>query len=139
MAKLKLNPATGELQLIDILISIEYAFGMAGNVKDKDWLYRPPGNIPTNKTGHTVGFVNPVIKKVTTANENLNTYDLEIYEHEGDEINLTLLETLNIVNKRSETFDICVAVTQGRQLAIRLVNGSARNIGVDISLDGDFV
>lgn len=111
------------------------SFGRSGNVPANSWLYRV-GQIPSNKTGAPIGLISPVITTVVVGNEDVNTFDVEIYEHEGDEINLTLLTTVQMVAKRTDTFSVSVAATQGRQLSAKIVNGSAKNLGVDITLAG---
>ena len=112
-----------------------YSYGRPGNAPNNTWLYRP-GSVPSNRTGITVGFTDPVITRVTVANENINTFDITLYEHEGDEINLTSLGTVSVVASRSGEFPVSFAMTQGRQLAVRITSGSAKNVGVDIQLSG---
>jgi hypothetical protein len=114
-----------------------FSFGKSGNITSGTWLLRP-GSVPSNKSGVTVGFINPEILKIMSSTENLDTYDVTVYEHEGDEVNLTALVTKSVVSARSATFDVAIAMTFGRQLAVRVTSGSAKNIGVDLQLSGDF-
>lgn len=134
----KTGPAIRELRnKITNSASPGYSFGRSGNISTNTWLFRP-GSVPSNKTGITIGFANPEIKKVNAASEDADTYNIGIYEHDGDEINLTLLTTLSVTASRSETFDISVSATQGKQLAVRITSGSVKNPGIDLELSGDF-
>jgi len=116
-----------------------YGFGRQGNVGTNTWLLRS-GGVPSNKTGVEVSITNPVLSRIDIGNENVNTFEVSIYEHEGDEINLTLLATVSVVSSRSATFDESnfgtVNITSGRQVAVRVTSGSAQNLGVDITLKG---
>lgn len=112
-----------------------YSFGRSGNVPANSWLYRP-GSVPSNKTGVPVSLDNPKIIEIAVGNENVSTFTVEIYEHEGDEVNLTLLTSVNVVASRTGIFGVDVAVTKGRQLAVKTTAGSSKNPGVDLQLKG---
>ena len=115
-----------------------YPFGKSGNVNKNSWLYRV-GRVPSNKAGYNIGASNAAITRITTATENLNTYDLTIYQHDGDEVNLTVITTVSITASRKEVFSVSLPLTTDKQLACRLTDGSAKNIGVDIQLSGTLV
>lgn len=116
-----------------------FSFGRNGRLSQNTWLRRP-GNVPSNRAGVTLDISSPVITRIAAANRNVETYDIEIYEHEGNSVNLTLLTTVTVVGATSAIFSVNVAATQGRQLAIRLgstATGNVRDLGVDITLVGD--
>ena len=129
------NTVQEELDNLKNASSPAFSLGRPGNCPNGTWLYRT-GSVPSNKTGIPVRTANPKIVGVSVGNENITSFDVEIYEHEGNEVNLTLLTTVNIVAARTATFNINVAATQGRQLAGKIVNGSAKNPGVDFELEG---
>ena len=111
-----------------------FSWGRSGNISNT-WLSNE--GVPSNKAGRAITFTDPKIVRIFSASENVATYTLEIYEHEGDSINLTLLTTLSVTASRtgdSSTLDI--AATSGRQLAILLASGSAKNIVVGLQLAG---
>ena len=112
-----------------------FNFGRSGNVGSGTWL-QVVGGVPSNKAGITVALSNPEIKQVYVANEDSGTFDVTIYEHEGDEINLTSLGTVSVVSSRSASFAVSYTVTNGRQLAARITSGSAKNINVGLQLSG---
>lgn len=116
-----------------------FSFGRSGNSSQNTWLRRP-GNVVSNRAGVSVAINNPVIKKVAVSNRNVETYEILIYEHEGDQINLTLLDTVTVLNDRGGIFDVNILVTQGRQLAVRIGNinsgNNVRDVGVDLVLTG---
>jgi len=114
-----------------------FSFGR-GNANNGTWLRRV-GNIPSNRTGVTIGIQNPVVTQIFVSNRNIETYTVGIYEHEGNSINLTLLGTVNVVAARGATFNVAFTATQGRQLAVRIetVVGSLQDPGCDVILTGN--
>lgn len=113
-----------------------FNFGRSGNVGSGTWL-NVTGNVPSNRAGITVALNSPEITQVFVANQNINTFDIGIYEHEGDQVNLTLLGTVSVVSSRSETFTVSIPVTSGRQLAVRVTSGSTKNVNVGLQLKGN--
>lgn len=143
------DPSTSELTSTNVQAAIEevlatvgvsaspgFQFGKSANVNANTWL-NVVGGVPSNRAGITVALTNPEITNVYVANEDLNTFDITIFEHEGDEINLTSLGTVNVVSARSATFAVSFSVTEGRQLAVRLTSGAAKNLNVGLQLKGN--
>ena len=112
-----------------------FSFGRSGNTPSGTWLLRP-GSVPSNKTGIPMAIVNPLIALIAVGNENISTFNVEIYEHEGNEVNLTLLTTVSVVSARTGTFNVAIPATSGRQIAIKISSGSCKNPGVDLQLQG---
>lgn len=115
-----------------------FSFGRNGSLSQNTWLRRP-GNVPSNRAGVTINISNPVIVKVACANRNVETYDVEVYEHDGNESGLTLLGTVTVTSATSDSFNVNFPATEGRQLAVRLGStgtGNVRDLGVDITLIG---
>lgn len=116
-----------------------FSFGRSGALSNNTWLRRP-GNVPSNRAGVTVSIANPVVIGVSCANRNVETYEVEVYEHEGNEDNLTLLGIVTVSNATSQSFTVNFPATQGRQLAVRLgttFSGNVRDLGVDLTLVGN--
>lgn len=120
-----------------------YAFGRGSTVTEDTWLYS--GNsVPSNKTGIPFGLSDGVLTYAWVGNELLVAYDVEIYWHEGDETNLTLLATLSVgAGSRTATFDIgdfgLVLVPQDKQIACFVTNVSStnpRNVSVHLTIAG---
>tara|TARA_R110000787_G_scaffold5686_9_gene20563 strand:- start:4657 stop:5190 length:534 start_codon:yes stop_codon:yes gene_type:complete len=114
-----------------------FSFGRSANVSNS-WLLIT-GSVPSNKTGIPVAIVDAEITLISVGNENVSTFDIEVYEHEGDQINLTLLGTVSLVGKRTDNFAVSYAVSTGKQVAVRVVNGSGKNVGVFLQLKGSSV
>lgn len=123
---------------VDASASPGFSFGRNGNVSSGTWLRRP-GNVPSNRAGITVPIDNPVIKEVSCSNRNIDNYSLDIYEHDGNLVNLVLLGTISVVAARGGTFSVNFPTTRGKQIAIRLAPGSGnvRDLGADIVIVGD--
>ena len=116
-----------------------FSFGRSGNLSQNTWLRRP-GNVPSNRAGVTINIQSPAVTQVACANRNVETYDVEIYEHDGNQAALTLLGTVTVTAATSGIFTVNFPATQGRQLAVRLGStgtGNVRDLGVDITLTGN--
>ncbi len=115
-----------------------FSFGRSGNVSAGTWLRRP-GNVPSNRAGVTVPIDNPIISEVSCSNRNIDTYTLEIYEHEGNRVNESLLGSVTVTSARGDTFSVNLTATKGKQIAVRLASGggSVRDLGVDIVIKGN--
>jgi len=93
--------------------------------------------VPSNKAGRTVVLNSAKIVKLFTASEDLDTYTLQIYYHDGNEINLTLVTTLTVTASRTgDSGTISISVPNGKQLAAKLNTGSAKNLIVGIIMQG---
>lgn len=112
-----------------------FNFGRAANVGVGTWL-QVTGSVPSNRAGITVALNNAEIKEIFIANQDIATFDISVYEHEGDEINLTLLGTVSISSARSDSFSVSYPVTTGKQLAVRLTSGAAKNLNVGLQISG---
>ena len=133
----KTGPAIRELAAdISQTASPPYSWGRAGNLSTNTWL-RNEG-VSSNRAGRAVALLNATITRIFVATEDLDTYTITIYEHEGDQINLTALTTLSAVASRTaDSGTISVSATTGRQLAIRITSGSARNMIATMIVEGD--
>lgn len=126
----------GAVEEIGASASPGFSFGRSGNVSVNSWLRRP-GNVPSNRAGVTIPINNPEIISVSCSNRNVDNYTVSIYEHEGNQSNLTLLGSINVINSTGGTFPVSFMATQGKQLAVRLTSGTVRDLGVDLVLVGN--
>lgn len=112
-----------------------FSWGRSGNASSGTWLQND--SVPSNLSGRTVAFSNPKIRRIFTASEDVATYTLQIYEHEGNSVNLTLLTSFNVTSSRTgDSASIDIPVTSGKQLAVQVSAGSCRNIVVGVILAG---
>lgn len=111
-----------------------FSFGRASNINAGTWLQCE--TVPSNKAGRYVYITVPVIERLFVSNENISTFTIEIYEHEGDEVNLTLLSAHTVTSARGGDFIVGVSATTGKQLALKLSSGNARNIVAGLELSG---
>lgn len=111
-----------------------FSFGRSSNVNSGTWLQCE--TVPSNKAGRFVYISNPVIKNIFISNEQISTFNVSVYSHEGDEVNLTLIDTVSVVSSRGGTFAIDAPIASGVQLALRITSGSARNIVCGLELSG---
>jgi len=110
-------------------------FGTSGNASANSYLDRA-GGVSSNISGIPIMVSAGKIKSISCGSENIETYSVEVYEHEGDFINPVLLYTLSVVASRSgSVHGLDVSVTQDSQLATKVLN-SVKNIGCTIGLKG---
>jgi hypothetical protein len=121
--------------LISNTLSPGYPFGKSGTVTSGSWLWRV-GDIPANKAGYNVGALNPILYRINCGSENLNTYTISVYQHDGNEVGLTLITSVNVIASRKAVFNVNVALTSNRHIAVQLSAGSAKNVGVDLQATG---
>jgi hypothetical protein len=111
-----------------------FSFGRSGNIPKNTWLSNE--TVPSNKAGRFVYINNAVITRVFLSSEDVDTYDVQVYHHLGDEVNLTLVGTVSVVSARGDTFPVNWAVPTGTQLAIKVSDGSAKNLIAGLQLSG---
>lgn len=111
-----------------------FSFGRASNVNNGTWLQCE--GVPSNKSGRWVYINNAVITRVFVSNENVTTFDLSVYSHDGNSVNLTLLGTVTVSAARGDSFEVSFSVPVDKQLALRVTSGSARNVVAGLELQG---
>lgn len=113
-----------------------FTWGRSGSTSSGTWILNE--GVPSNKAGRTIVLGASKIVKFFSATEDLDTYTLDIYWHEGNEINLTYLTTLTVTASRiGDSGSISVSVPNNKQLAVKLNTGSAKNIVCGIVMQGD--
>ena len=115
-----------------------FSFGKSGLLYDGDWLNRA-GDVPTNRTGVTIGIDNPVVYQIACSNRAIDTYTITIYEHDGNQVNLNTLGSVTVTNDTGGIYDVNFPATKGMQIAVKLTDsqGFVRDIGVDLFLKGN--
>lgn len=119
---------------VGVSASPGFSWGRSGNLSTNTWLNND--GVSSNRAGRTVNLIDPVITAYSIANEDINTFDISFYEHDGDSINLTLVGTVAVIAARSQSGFVNLAITEGKQLAIRITSGSAKNVVVGLQLSG---
>lgn len=112
-----------------------FTFGRSGNIPVNTWLQNE--GVPSNKAGHVIKVEDGLIESISVANEDISTFDISVYWHEGNEVNLTLITTVSIVASRTGQFFLDnVSAPEGKQLAAIVSSGSAKNLVVDMIIKG---
>jgi hypothetical protein len=137
--KFKDSVVTTEVTLEQLLdggsgASPGYTWGRAGTTTAGTWLLNE--GVPSNKAGRTVFLATPIIYQLYSATEDLDTYVLTFYSHDGNSVNLTSLGTLTVTASRTGTSTVSLSFTSGKQLAIELTSGSAKNIVAGVIIKG---
>lgn len=110
-----------------------FTWGKGGNTTSGTWLLND--NVPSNKAGRIVFLSSATLEKIYFTSRQSSTFDLEVYEHDGT--SYTLVYTANVVASRSATFDASsTSLTTGKELAIKVANGSVKNPVVGVLIKG---
>ncbi len=132
--KIKFNPLTANFDLVDgsggggsNQSTITFNWARSGVVPAGSWLLND--SIPSNKSGRTLSISSANVVRFFSASDSLDTYVLELYEHDGNSVNLTYKTNLTVSSSRiGNSGSISIPVTNGKQLAVKLATGSAKNI-----------
>jgi hypothetical protein len=119
---------------LSVSASPGFTWGRSGNTPANTWLLND--TVPSNKAGRLTFLTNAFILNVFVASEEIDTYDVGVYEHSGG--TPVLLTTVSIVATRGGSFPVNVAVTDGEELAVKIDSGSCKNPVVGLILTGDF-
>ena len=126
----------GAIEEIGASASPGFTWGRSGSTSAGTYLLND--GVPSNKAGRTIVLGASKIVKIFSATEDLDTYTLEIYSHDGNEVNLALLTTLTVTASRTgNSGTVAVSVAANKQLAAKLATGSAKNIVAGIVMQGD--
>jgi hypothetical protein len=112
-----------------------FTWGRSGNVTS-GWLQNE--TVPSDITGRNFPLYNGELMQLSVANEGVNTFTLELYEHDGT--TYTLKATVALVAQRSkvQTFS-GVTIAHDREIGIKFASGSGKNIVVQAILKGSSV
>lgn len=120
---------------VDTSASPGFTWGGSGNITSNSWLIND--SVPSNKAGRSIFLTNATLEYVFVRCEIAATFDIEVYEHDG--ATFTLITTVSIVASRAGDFPIAsLPLTTGKELAMKLSTGSAKNPVVGCVLRGSF-
>lgn len=128
-------------EVVNTSASPGFSFGRQGNNSAGTFLNRP-GGTPSNRTGVNFGLSDGSLDLIAVGTQNLDTYTVRVWQHEGNFINPVLIAEVNIVASRREIFEKDVDYTQlnpltkNEQIAVEIEAGTARNPGVDLQFSG---
>jgi len=120
---------------VDTSASPGFTWGASGNIPSNTWLLND--TVPSNKSGRAIFLTGATLEQIFVRVENVTTVGVGVYEHDGT--TYTLLTTVNLVATRTGDFSIAsIALTTGKELAMRIESGSAKNPVVGCVLKGSF-
>ena len=122
------------IEELNISYSPSFSWGRSGNVITNTWLLND--GVSSNISGRFVFVNSPKLVFIYVTNKNVTTYTIGVYQHDGNNTNLTLLDSLTVNSARGGFKVSNVAVTPGKQLAIRLTSGSATDVVAGVILKG---
>lgn len=122
-------------------VSSGFTWGKRGNLTSNEWLLND--DVSSNKSGRPVGTSSKVAQ-ITVANEKVVSFTIGIYEHDGNSSNLSLLVSVTVspaatTDDFDETDFGVVNLTKGKQLAVKVISGSPKNLIVNLQAKGAVV
>ena len=110
-----------------------FTFGRSGNVTNA---YLQNESVPSNTVGRLIMLDNAKINTIAIANEDVSTFDVKIYEHDG--VTFTLKSTQTVTSSKTKLVeDLAIALTKGKMMAVEITNGAAKNPLVTVIVKGD--
>ena len=110
-----------------------FTWGNSGNTNSGSWLLND--TVPSNKSGRAIFLTGATLEYVFVRCENSTTVGIGVYEHDGT--TFTLITTVNLTASRSGDFIIgSLALTTGKELAMKIASGSAKNPVVGCIIKG---
>ena len=92
--------------------------------------------VPSNSTGRLIFFQQPVVRKILVTNGEPSSFTVTLEEHDGT--TFTALASVTLVAERSKSVDFNVTATSGKELAVKVSAGSAKDPVVGVIFDGVF-
>lgn len=136
------DPSTGQ-EAIDALcgqLSVSaspgFTYGRSGPVGVGTYMLAD--GVSSNRAGRLVSFTSPKLMKVEVAGPVVDTYELEVFEHDGNLTNEVTLLTVVVTAASSGSVDVDTAITSGKRLGVRCSSGSTSDINVGLFLSGSF-
>lgn len=121
---------------VDVSASPGFTWGSSGNIVSGSWLLND--TVPSNKSGRSIFLQTATLEYVFVRCELSTTVDVEVYQHDGT--TYTLLTTVSLVATRAGDFPIAsISLTTGKELAMKISTGSAKNPVVGCVIKGSFV
>jgi hypothetical protein len=111
-----------------------FTWGRSGNISGPNaWLQND--GVPSNLTGRNFPLYNGKLSEVSVSNESVNTFNIQIYEHDGSTYTLLATVSLSSLRNKIQSFTN-VVITRGKELAVQVSSGSCKNIVVQLICKG---
>lgn len=94
------------------------------------------GSVPSNISGRWVYINSATVNEVFISNQDINTFDVNFFYHDGNDIGRTSIGSVSIVAARGGRFTVSWSVPTNKQLGCEISSGSAKNIVVGAELHG---
>lgn len=112
-----------------------FTWGFHGQAVTGKWLFND--EVPSSATGRVMQFARPTVRKILT-NCVSSTVDcrLELVVHDGNATNIQQVSVIVLNGVTEKVQDVSIPLVSGKQLAVRVIQGSCENPVVGVLLDG---
>lgn len=112
-----------------------FTWGFHGEAVTGKWLFND--EVPSSATGRIIQFSRPTVRKIlTNCVSSSATCRLELVVHDGNASNVQQVAVIVLNGDTEKVQDVNIPVTSGKQLAVRVIQGTANNPVVGVLLDG---
>lgn len=115
-----------------------FSFGRSGVTTANTYLQNE--TVPSNISGRWVYLNNGTVTDVYITNELTTTYTMEVYYHDGNAVNLTLLGAVTVTAAKGAHFAVNWPVPNDKQIAVKVAASSAnspKNVVCGLQLTGN--
>lgn len=114
-----------------------FSFGRSGVCTANTYLQNE--TVPSNVSGRWVYLNSGFVTDVYITNELTTTYTVDVYHHDGNEVNLTLLGSATVTAAKGAHIPVSWAVPTDKQIAVKISNTTAnspKNVVCGLQLTG---
>lgn len=126
-----------DLNVVAQSASPGFGFGKSGNNVMGTWLQCE--TVPSNVTGRYVYIDTPIVRRVFVGNESVGTYSIQVWQHDGNLVNMVLLGTVTVTTALAGDFVVNWPTVRGKYLGLKISNGSVKNVVAGLELSGNNV
>ena len=117
----------------ETLVHSTFTWGRSGTTPVNSFLYSESGT--SVAVGIRIPLTDATLEAVSVATSIAGTYNLEVYEYDGT--TRTLITTIVVTAVRGVTvITASLALTTGRELQLKVVSGTAKNIQASCIIKG---
>jgi hypothetical protein len=125
------SPITG----VGLSASPGFTWGFKGNAVTGKWLNND--GVPSSATGRLLDFTDPTVRKIqTNVTSSSGTCRLQLLSHDGASANIEAIATIVLDGATEKVQSVNIPITAGKQMAVRVIQGSCVNPVVGVLLDG---
>lgn len=112
-----------------------FTWGFKGNAVTGKWMNND--GVPSSATGRLIEWTQPTVRKIqTNVTSSSGTCRLELVYHDGASSGVTQVAVIVLEGATEKVQNVNISIPSGKQLAVRVIQGSCVNPVVGVLIDG---